>query len=184
MTRGDVDLIGLDLAVEQWVGLRALDALAQLLGHALHIIFVEPQLAGDLAIRQIQADEVQAQHPGAQRLMMTRKDRARQVVEPTPAVAAAVLLTLRLGGIPSLPGDRCRTALHAAHLLWPAQRAHRLDALGIVDERLDVQHQDTPAAVQKGRSVSLDRLLSQHQPAALAHQLAAGHLTGTHNERN
>jgi hypothetical protein len=48
---------------------------------------------------------------------------------------------------------------------------------------LDVQHQDTPAAVQQGRSVSLDRLLSQHQPAASAHQLAAGHLTGTHKEQ-
>lgn len=44
---GDVDLVGLDLAAEQRVGLHALDALAQLLGHALHIIFVEPQLAGD-----------------------------------------------------------------------------------------------------------------------------------------
>jgi hypothetical protein len=54
MARGDVDLIGLDLTAEQRAGLRALDALAQLLGHALHILFVEPQLAGDLAIGQIE----------------------------------------------------------------------------------------------------------------------------------
>ncbi len=174
MTRGDVDLVGLDLTAEQWIRLCALNALAQLLGHALHIIFVEPQLAGDLAIRQIQAHEVEAQHPSAQWLVMARKDRPRQVVEPTPAVPAAVLLALRLGGITSLLGDRCRTALYAAHLLGPAQRAHRLEALGIVDERLDVQHQITPAAIQTGRNVLLNLPLPQPTPSAtLAHRTAA-----------
>ncbi|WP_200348705.1 hypothetical protein [Halochromatium glycolicum] len=53
MTRGDVDLVGLDLAAEQGVRLRALDALAQLLAHALHVILIEPQLAGNLPILPI-----------------------------------------------------------------------------------------------------------------------------------
>lgn len=175
MARSDVDLVGLDLAAEPRGRLRALDALAQLLGHALHIILVETQLAGDLAIRQIQPHEVEAQHPGTQWLMMTREDRPGQIVEPAPAVLTAILLALRLSGITPLLGDRRRTALHAAHPLGPAQPAQGLEALGIVDERLDVEHLTTPAAIQKGRIVPLGCLRPQHQAAQSSeHRFATG----------
>lgn len=53
-----VHLVGLDLAAEH--GLLALDALAQLLRHALGVILVKAQFLADLPVGQVQAHEIQA----------------------------------------------------------------------------------------------------------------------------
>lgn len=145
-----VHFVGLDLAAKRRRRLLALAACAQLLRHALGLVLVEPQLLSDLAIGQVQAHEIQAQHPGAQRLMVTRKDRPSQIIEPAPAVGAAVLLPLGLCRIPPLLADRRRVAVDAAHACGPTQGADGLETFGVVDEVPDVEHAADSLVTSKG----------------------------------
>ena len=63
MPGDDVDLI--DLHLTRRLHRRDLggQAGAQLLGHALHIGGTQVELLGDLPVRQVEAHEVEAQHP-------------------------------------------------------------------------------------------------------------------------
>jgi len=106
MTGDHRDRVGFDFTAEHRLGLRARNALTQRVRHALHVVLVQLQLLANRAIRQIQAHEVQTQHPAAQRPMVTRQDRPRQLVEPAITGLAAVCLPLGRGRIPSLPGHR------------------------------------------------------------------------------
>lgn len=56
----DVHLVGRDLAVEHGQGLLALDALAQLLRHALGVILVKAQFLADLPVGHVHVHEIQA----------------------------------------------------------------------------------------------------------------------------
>lgn len=70
--------------------------------------------------------------------MVTRKNRLAQIVEPAPAVLAAVLLPIRLRRIATLLADRLRAAVDAAHPLGPTQGTDGFETLGVVDQVLDV----------------------------------------------
>src|SRR3954471_16736850 len=59
----DVDLVDLHLTLQPHGRGFGNQAAAQLLGHGVHVRPVEAQFLGDLAVRKVQAHEVQAQHP-------------------------------------------------------------------------------------------------------------------------
>ena len=100
--------------------------------------WLEVQLLGDLPVGEVQAHEVQAQHPDPQRLVMAGQDGAGQVVEAGAARRAAVALPVRLGVVPAVAGDRGAAAARAADALGPAVLAHQLEALRVVDQRRQV----------------------------------------------
>ena len=136
----DRDLIAFDLAAERDLGLALHDPLPELGGHLLGIIGVEVQLLGDLCVGEVQAHEVQAQDPDPQRLMVPGEDGPGQVIEPLPAAVALVALPVELGVIPPVLGHLGTAALGASSPLRPPHGPDGLEALGIVDRGLDVEH--------------------------------------------
>ena len=108
--------------------------MAQLLGHELYIGAGETQLLGDLPVREVQAHEVEAQHPDAQRLVMTGQDSAGQVVEAGAARRATLALPMRLGVVPAVTGGRGAAAGRAADAIRPAVLADQLEALRVIDQ--------------------------------------------------
>ena len=136
----DVYLVAFDLAGQTRLRLSDHDPGAQLLGHMLHVILVQPQLLGNLVIGDVQAHQIQAHQPDLQGLMMTGKHRPAEVVKVAPTGRAAIFLACRLRHITALFADPGRGAMRAAHALGPAQAAHRLVALGVVKQILQVNH--------------------------------------------
>src|ERR1700749_1390122 len=76
-----VNLIELDFPLQRHG--RGLDhqTVSQLIRHGLHIGPAELQLPGDLPVGEVQAHEVKAQYPHAQRLVMAGQHRAGEVVK-------------------------------------------------------------------------------------------------------
>ena len=72
--------------------------------------------------------------------MMPGKHRSRQIIKIASAPLTVVLLPLWLGRIPSLLGDLLRITMRTPHPLRPAQFAHRLVTVGIINQILDIQH--------------------------------------------
>lgn len=136
----DVDLVAFDLAAELDLGLALDDALAELGGHHLGVIGIDPQLLGDLLVGEVQPHEVQAQDPDPQRLVMPGEDGLTEVVEPLAAAMAPIALPLGLGLIPAVPGRPVGVALGAPHAVRPTHCPDGLEALGIVDEGLEIEH--------------------------------------------
>jgi len=91
-----VNLVAFDRAFELWFGLEVNDTAAQLCGHLMHIVLVEIEFLSYLLIRQIEAHQIQAQNPLAQRLLMMSKDRIGQVVEIAITSFAVIALPLAL----------------------------------------------------------------------------------------
>jgi hypothetical protein len=116
------------------------DAVTQLGCHLLHITDMQRQFVCNLLIRYIQAHETQTQYPYFQRLMMSRKNRVYQIVEPCLTVVTLIALTGWRCVIKATLDDlrRFARARGARDAVWPAQLADRLIALHIIDEILDV----------------------------------------------
>ena len=130
----DVDLVDLHLTLQPHGRGLGNQAAAQLLGHGVHVRPVEAQFLGDLAVREVQAHEVQAQHPDPQRLVMAGQHRAGEVVEPPRAFLAAVALPARLAVVAPVADHRGSIALGATHAFWPAVLAHEGEAFGVVHQ--------------------------------------------------
>ena len=105
---------------------------------SLHVRAGEAQLLGDLPVGEVQAHEVQAQHPDPQRLMVPGQHRAGEVVEATRACLAPVALPVRLRVVAAVADHGGAAAAGAAHALRPAMLAHQGEALGVVDQRREV----------------------------------------------
>jgi hypothetical protein len=69
-------------------------SLAQMCRHGLGVLPVQAQLFGDLAVGEVQPHEGQAQNPNPQRLMVSRKNGACQVIKASIAVLAPVALAM------------------------------------------------------------------------------------------
>ena len=93
---------------------------------------------------EVQPHEIEAEDPDPQRLMMAGEDRPGQVVEAAGAVPALGLRRAgRLGLLPSLLGHAL--AVGATGPVSPGKVPDHLVALvGVVDERLDVEHRWGP----------------------------------------
>ena len=100
MTGHDIDLVALYVPRQDGVRLAGNNPLSQLLGHPLHIVWVQPQLVGNLGIRQVQTHEIQTQNPNPQRLMMPRQHRLRQIVKIAVATLTPIFLSCGLSGVP------------------------------------------------------------------------------------
>ena len=130
----DVDLVDLHRTFQCRYRDLGRQPVAQLLGHELHVRAGEPQLQGDLPVGEVQAHEVQAQHPDPQRLVMPGQHRAGEVVEAPRAALAAVALPVRLAVVAPVADHRGAAAPGAAHAFWPAALAHEGKALGVVHQ--------------------------------------------------
>ena len=72
--------------------------------------------------------------------MMTGPYRSRQIIKIAMAAFAAILLSGRLGGVPSLLGDRRRIAMGTAHPAGSAQLTDGFVTLSVVQQVLEVDH--------------------------------------------
>src|SRR5690349_19702439 len=104
------------------------------LGHGLHVRDAQVQLPGDLPVGEVQAHQVEAEHPDPERPVTAGQDRAAQVVEAGAASRAAVPLPLRLDVIPAVAGDSGAAAMRAADALRPAVLPDQLEAARVVDQ--------------------------------------------------
>ena len=129
-----IDFVAFHFAAERDLRLSFKDALTKLSGHLLGIVTVQIQLLSKLFIREIQPHKIEAEHPDAQRLVVTGKDRPGEVVEPLPTDGALILLSCRLGFVVPLFRDLGRVAVGAGHPLGPTHRSDGLKAPGIVNE--------------------------------------------------
>src|SRR3954454_11197587 len=134
----DVDLVDLHLAFQRRRGGPGRQAVPQLLGHELRVRAGEAQLLGDLPVGEVQAHEVEAQHPDAQRLVVPGQDGAGQVVEAVRARLAAVALPLRLRVVTAVAHHGVAAASGAADALRPAMLPHQGEVLSVVDQRREV----------------------------------------------
>jgi len=108
---------------------------------------------GDLAVGEIEAHEIQAQHPDAQRLMMAGEDRPGQVIETATAPFAPVALPVLLGVVNAVADDGAAGAAGAADAAGPAMLPDHLVALCVVDEGGEI---DQIGRVQDGTDWASD----------------------------
>jgi hypothetical protein len=167
----DVDLVDLDVALQPHGSSLGDQATAQLLGHDLHIRPVEAKLLGNLAGREVQPHEVQAQHPHPQRLVMASQHRASQVVKASHTRLASVPLPVWLGLVQAIPDYATAAASRAVHPIRPAMLAHQGEALGIVDQRREVD-QIRCGHDAKGSSGRPVRCLAPRTPSQTASRRA------------
>src|SRR4051794_33239311 len=100
-------------------------AVAQLLGHELHVRGAETQFRGDLPVGQVQTHEVEAQHPDPQRLVVPGQHCPAEVVKARRARLAAIPLPMRLRLVMPVPDHRVAAASRVTDALWPAVLAHK-----------------------------------------------------------
>src|SRR5580658_4701792 len=141
----DVDLVALDVAAQLHGRLLLDDAFTKLACHPVRIVLGKVQLLGDLLVGQVQPHEVQAQDPDTERLVTALQDRVRQVVEVSPTALALVSLTIGLGFISPSLDDLRGPAVGARYPMRPADLPHDLEALGIIDQRLNAEHPSSVA---------------------------------------
>ena len=157
-----IDFIAFHLVRQNHGGLPRDDPFPQLAGHVVGAVLIQTQLPCDLPIRQVQPPEIQAQQPDSQRLMMARKDSARQVVELTVATPAMLPLPTRLSLVHPPLRDVCRLAMRARHAPRPTQATHRFKTLLIINQRQQRQFHPwllEPASETVRTAPSCDRSL-------------------------
>ena len=115
----NVNLVAFDLARQHHRRLFGQDPLTPLSGHVLRAVRVQLQFLRDLRIRQVQPQEIEAQNPDAQRLMMPGENRPREVVKLTLAAAALIPLTFRLSVVKTTFRDPPRLTMRALDTPWP-----------------------------------------------------------------
>ena len=135
MPGDDIDLI--DLHLTRQLHRRDLGGQAgtQLLGHGLHIRDIQVEFSCDLPVRQVEAHEIETEHPDPQGLMMTSQHGAGQVVKAGAAGRAAVALAMRLSIVPTVTGHCGAAAVRAAYAVRPAVLPDKREALGVIEQR-------------------------------------------------
>src|SRR4051812_9203506 len=148
VARYHVDLVDLDLAPKDRRRELGGEPLPQRLGHGLHVGDAEVQLPGDLPVGEVQAHQVQAQHPEPEGPVAAGQDGAGEVVEAGATPHTAVTLPVRLGVVPAVAGDRGTAAARAADALGPAVLPDQLEASRVIDQGRQV-HQGWHERVPK-----------------------------------
>jgi hypothetical protein len=144
--------------------------MAQIFGHGLHVRAVKAKLRGDLPIGEVQSHQIKAQYPHPQRLVMPRQHRAGGIVETPVARLAAITLPMRLLLVMAVPDDCCAAVARAAHALRPAMLANQRKALGIVQQRREVDqvgHSHMAQAPQPSWGASLAHEARDPRPLPL-----------------
>jgi hypothetical protein len=86
----------------------------------VYVILIEIEFFGNLVVREIEPHEIQAQYPHSKGLMMTGKDRVRQIVKAALAGRAQVALTLGLRVVASLLRNLKSLTPWTTDTVWPA----------------------------------------------------------------
>ncbi len=113
---------------------------AQLAGHCLNIARRQTRFSRNLFIGEVQAHEVQAQHPDAQRAMMPFTNRSSQIVKLLTTHLTNVALPVLIPIMMSAFLDLVRIAFWTAKPIRPAQLAHHLVTLRIVNQLFNSYH--------------------------------------------
>jgi hypothetical protein len=111
------------------------NSVAQLFGHLLCVRLTQVQLVSDLPVRQVEAHEVEAEHPNPQRLMTSSQNGAGQIIKTRLTIRASIPLAMRLSLIVTIPSHRGTVAMGTADAGRPAMLANQLVTFGIVDQR-------------------------------------------------
>src|SRR4051794_23636854 len=74
--------------------------------------------------------------------MVPGQHRAGEVVEAPGAGLTPIALPARLRVVAPVPDHRTAAAAGAAHALWPAVLAHQREALGVVQQRREIDQID------------------------------------------
>ena len=138
MASHDIDLVDLDLAVQNDLGEFRDQPLAQVPGHHLNVVLIQSQFPGDLPVRQVQAHEIQAQHPNPERLVVARQNCPGQIVEAFPAAVAQVALPVPLGVVTPVAHHFEAAAFGALNATGPAMTAHHLETLRVINQKRQV----------------------------------------------
>jgi hypothetical protein len=138
--RHDVHLVALDLAAELHVGLAIDDALAELRGHHLGVVGVEPNSRAICSLERFSPMNYRQRTQTRRGWWCPAKIESVRSSNLRRQALAAVSLPLRLGVVVPVLGDLGGAASRAPHAVGPAQRPDRLESLGVVDEGLDVDH--------------------------------------------
>ena len=120
MPSHNVDLITFHLVGSRRRGLLAHNALASLTGHLMRVVLIEIEFLGHVVVREVEPHEIQAQYPHPKGVMMTGKDRVRQIVKTALAGLAQVALTLGLGVIAPLLRNLTTRTAWTTDTVWPA----------------------------------------------------------------
>src|SRR3978361_207377 len=113
----DVNLIDLYGVVQLRDGGACHQTLAELLSHRLHIRSVQAQFLRDLPVGEVQPHQVEAQNPYAQRLVMSRRHRAGEIIKTSITGLAQVTLPVPLAFVMAVADDRGIVAARTAHAI-------------------------------------------------------------------
>lgn len=106
----------------------------------MHVIVVEIEFLSHVVVRQGEPHARQAQDPDPKRLMMTGKAGAGSIIEASVTGLAQVALTLGLGLVTTLCGDRRTVTQWTMDTVGPPQAADGFNTFGVVNEGWHVYH--------------------------------------------
>ena len=135
-----IDFVALNLAFERDRRSAIDDPLTKQLNHRLDVVSIHVEFLGDLQTRQIQTHKVEANDPSLQGLMMTCEDGSSEIVKPFLATVAEVALAIGLSVVTAVLDNSIARAIRTNDDIRPSHVADGLEALGVVDEVLDVDH--------------------------------------------
>ena len=106
----------------------------------MNVILVQTEFLCDLLIRQVQAEQVQADDPFSQRLMMMGEDRVGQIIKVFITGFAMVALPFLLTLMPPATANVLGLAPDTFDTLGPTHLPDTLVALCIVYQVIDLEH--------------------------------------------
>jgi hypothetical protein len=138
MSGHDIDFVDLDFTWPSDGRCPRHQAVAQLLGHCLHVRAGQTKFRGDLPVRKLQPHQVEAQHPHTQRLMVPGQHGAAEIVEAAVTHLAEITLPVRLRRVMAIADDRGAVATRAAHTVWPPVLTQQFEASRLIQQRRKV----------------------------------------------
>src|SRR5215210_1413990 len=163
-----VNLIDLHLTLQPGCWDFGHEATAQMFRHRLHVGRAQAQLQGDLPVREVQAHEVEAQHPHPQRLMVSGQRRAGEVVKAPGARLAPIALPVRLRVVAPVADHPITATPGTAHALRPTMLAHQREAFGVIQQPREVDQircrHDRPCSLREGSCRSTAPIITSEAP--------------------
>ena len=147
MARDHIEFVALDLAAQVRLRLPGDDPSTQLCCHLVDFTRRQIQLLGDLLLGQIQAHQIEAEHPDAERLVMSGEDGPGQVIEISAALPAVIALAGTLSIVaPTFP-DVAGPAVRTLQAIGPAHLADGFITFVVINQLLHTDHADSMQAM-------------------------------------
>src|SRR5215217_1784924 len=144
------------------------------------------EFRGNLPVGQVQTQEVEAQYPDPQRLVVPGQHCPAEVVKARRARLAAIPLSMRLCVVVPVPDHRVAAASRTTDALWPAVLAHQGEALRVVEQggevdRVHCGHDDSTPRVRRPPLTAWNRhhtRTRRHEPPSPRKPIRATFKTG------